>query len=109
MSIDGTASNTPVNSCRMYSNSTEKKVNVPGIGTAVQLPNGEVRVKYSDGTQLWVDGKHHVRFQYADGNIVNYLDTENIPRPIMEKLQQMPRVLKYLMPTPVTQRICNLR
>lgn len=82
---------------------------MPGVGTAVQLPNGEVRVRYPDGAQLWVDGKHHVRYQYGDGTLVNYVDNDNIPRPIMDKLQQMPKVLKYLMPTPSTQKFCNMR
>ncbi|KAJ8934369.1 hypothetical protein NQ314_013410 [Rhamnusium bicolor] len=91
------------------SNTREKRVTIPGIGMAFQLPNGEVRVRYQDGSQIWVDGKHHVRYQYPEGHIVNYLDSESIPRPIMEKLQHMPKVLKHLMPSPVSQKIHNLR
>lgn len=78
--------------------SKERKVTLPGIGTAIQLPSGEVRVQYPDGTQLWVDGKHHVRYQYSDGHLSTYSDTDNIPRQIMEKVQQMPKILKHLMP-----------
>lgn len=90
-------------------NTKEKRVTVPGIGTAFQLSNGEVQVRFPDGSQLWVDGKHHVRYQYPDGHISNYTDNEVIPRVIMEKLQHMPKVLKYLIPTSVTQKIVNLR
>lgn len=60
-------------------------------------------------TFLYVLGKHHVRYQYPDGHISNYTDNEVIPRVIMEKLQHMPKVLKYLIPTSVTQKIVNLR
>lgn len=91
------------------SNVREKKVTVPGVGTAFQLANGEVQVRFPDSTQLWVDGKHRVKFQYADGHISTYTNNEVIPRAIMEKLQHMPKVLKYLMPSPVTQKIVNLR
>lgn len=76
----------------------ERKVTVPGVGTAVQLQNGEIRVRYTDGAQLWVDGKQNVRYQYPDGRIVNFSNTDSIPRQITERLQQMPKVLKCLMP-----------
>lgn len=107
MSIDAT--NTPGTSVRTNSTSKEKRVTIPGIGTAYQLSSGEVQIQYPDGAQLWVDGKHHVRYQYPDGHIVNYMDNDIIPRQIMEKLQHMPKVLKYLMPSTVTQKIQNLR
>ncbi|KAJ8921657.1 hypothetical protein NQ315_010566 [Exocentrus adspersus] len=106
VSIDSTTPGTSLgNSC----NAREKRVTVPGIGTAFHLPSGEVQVRYQDGSQLWVDGKHHVRYQYPDGRTMNYMDTESIPRPVMEKLQHMPKILKYLMPSPITQKIHNLR
>lgn len=82
--------------------SKDKKVLVPGVGTAVQLPNGEVQVKYGDGSQLSMDGKHQIKYQYSDGNTVTYNDNDNIPRPIREKLQQMPKILKQLMPSSTT-------
>lgn len=106
MSVDTTAENS---SLRTNTSTKDKKVTVPGIGTAVQLANGEVQVCYPNGSQLWVDGKHHIRFQYPDGRLVNYLDTDVIPRTIMEKLQQMPKILKYLVPSPIMHKIHNLR
>lgn len=96
-------------SVRTNSGAKEKRVTIPGVGTAIQLANGEVQVSYSNGSQLWVDGRHHVRFQYPDGRIANYLDTDVIPRVIMEKLQHMPKVLRYLVPSPVMHKIQNLR
>lgn len=74
----------------------EKQVAVPGVGVAAQLPSGELRVKYDDGCQLWVDGKHHVRFQYVDGRTVNYTDTDDIPKSIVTKMQMVPKVVKWL-------------
>ncbi|XP_066156659.1 serine/threonine-protein kinase PLK4 isoform X2 [Euwallacea fornicatus] len=91
-----------INSNTTSSRSTkEKQVTIPGVGTAIQLPSGELNVRYNDGSQLWVDGKHHVRFQYPDGHIVTYKDTDSIPKTIMAKMQLMPKVVKYLS-TPVT-------
>lgn len=94
MSVDNTTGlKTSTNSFK------ERKVAVPGVGTAVQLPNGEIRVRYPDGAQLWVDGKQNVRYQYPDGRMVNFSNTDSIPRQITERLQQMPKVLKHLMPS----------
>lgn len=85
-------------------------MDVPGVGTAIQLANGEVKVRYPDGAQLWVDGKQNVKYQYTDGRTVSFANsTDNIPRQITERLQQMPKVLRYLMPTPVVQRNQSLR
>lgn len=90
-------------------NSKERRVSIPGIGTAVQMSTGEVRVNYSDGTQLWVDGKHHIKYQYPDGNLLSYNDNENLPKYIIEKMQHMPKVLKHLMPTPILHRTHSIR
>ncbi|XP_050308808.1 serine/threonine-protein kinase PLK4 [Anthonomus grandis grandis] len=90
-------------------NNKEKRVSVPGVGTAVQLPNGEVRVKYHDGSQLWVDGKHHVKYQYPDGQVVNYRDTDSIPKSIMDKMQLMPKVVKHLSTPLVAKQMQYLR
>ncbi|CAH1373592.1 unnamed protein product [Tenebrio molitor] len=93
---------TAVGSSFQSNASKEKRVSVPGVGTAVQLSNGEVQVRYGDGSQLSMDGKHQIKYQYSDGNTVMYTDNDNIPRPIREKLQHMPKILKQLMPSPTT-------
>ncbi|CAH1995395.1 unnamed protein product [Acanthoscelides obtectus] len=87
----------------------QRRVAVPGVGVAWQTVGGEVKVRYADGSQLAVDGKHHVRYQYADGRTADYQDTDVLPRIIMEKLQHMPKVLKHLAPSPVSQKIYNMR
>lgn len=86
-----------------------RRVTIPNIGTAIQLPNGEIHVRYLDGTQLWVDGKHQVKYQYAGGSMVNYLDTDPIPKPIVDKLQQIPKILKYLLPISISHKTHSLR
>ncbi|XP_018319337.1 serine/threonine-protein kinase PLK4 isoform X2 [Agrilus planipennis] len=86
----------------------DRQVSIPGIGTATQLSNGEVRVRFTDGSQLWVDGKHHIRYQYPDGRMSNYRDSDSIPRHIMEKMQHMPKILKHLMP-PVLHKMRTMR
>lgn len=106
MSINSTTPGTSLG----LSSTKEKRVSVPGVGTAIQLANGEVRVKYNDGSQLWVDGKHHVRYQYPDGRTANYLDTDSIPKSIMDKMQLMPKVVKHLStPTTTTKKMQYLR
>ncbi|KRT81155.1 protein kinase [Oryctes borbonicus] len=106
-STNATTCNTPIslNSATLK----EKKISVPGIGTAIQFPSGEVKVRFTDGSQLSIDGKHHVQYQYTDGKVATYADTDNIPRPIMEKLQLMPKVLRHLMPSPVLSKMRCLR
>ncbi|KAL3277015.1 hypothetical protein HHI36_012377 [Cryptolaemus montrouzieri] len=87
----------------------EKHVTVPGVGTAVQLPNGEVKVRYPDGSQLCVDGKNQVRYQSVDGQITRFSENDKIPKPIMEKLQHMPKVLKHLMSQDLSRKTHSFR
>ncbi|KAL1489274.1 hypothetical protein ABEB36_014204 [Hypothenemus hampei] len=99
------------NSSRAFSVNVnkEKQVIIPGVGTAFQMSTGELKVKYHDDSQLWVDGKHHVRYQYPDGHIVNYRDTDSIPKSIMAKMQLMPKVVKYLSSPESTKEYHGLR
>ncbi|KAK9874680.1 hypothetical protein WA026_005500 [Henosepilachna vigintioctopunctata] len=87
----------------------EKHVTVPGVGTAVQLPNGEVKVRYLDGSQISVDGKNQIRYQNIDGQISRFSENDKIPPSIMEKLQYMPKVLKHLMATDVSRKTHTFR
>lgn len=91
------------------SSSRERKVQVPGVGTALQLPSGEIRVQYPDGSHLWVDGKHNIRYRYASGREYTCRDSDNIPLEIMEKMQFMPKVLRHLMPPNYTQKPKSIR
>lgn len=75
----------------------------------MQLPSGEVYVQYPDGSRLCVDGKHNIRYQYASGHEITCMDSDNIPSEIMDKLQHMPKVLRYLMPPHITQKPKSIR
>ncbi|XP_060523812.1 serine/threonine-protein kinase PLK4 [Cylas formicarius] len=90
--------------------SRERKVVVPGVGTATQLSNGEIKVKYHDGSQLWVDGKH-IRHQYhRDGQIVRYTVGGSLPEDILEKFQHMLKAIEQFRPSPLsTKKIHNFR
>lgn len=87
----------------------ERRIKVPGVGVATQLPNGTVCVKYPNGAQLTVDGKQQVQYRYEDGHVSKFTNNDNIPRPVMEKLQQMPKVLQYLIPQPVSFKTRSIR
>lgn len=100
--MNSTAVGSSGSSFKSTNTAKEKRVAVPGVGTAVQLPNGEVRVRYNDGSQLSMDGKHRIQYQYSDGSTAVFTDNDSIPRPVREKLEHMPNILKHLMPGPVT-------
>lgn len=87
----------------------ERNAILPGICTAFQLSNGEVQVKFLDGSQLWFNGKHQIKFRYPDGVLAEYKDTENIPRQIMAKMQHMPKILKHLTPNFEKRKAQSLR
>lgn len=42
------------NSLRVSQSKAVKEVNVPGVGTALQTPSGDVRIDYKDGSILTV-------------------------------------------------------
>lgn len=78
-----------------------RRVLIPGIGTAIQSPCGEVHIRYPDGAQLTVDVKGNVRYEWPNGHTCNYGPTDLIPVEVREKLSEMPRVVKHLAkPTP---------
>ncbi|XP_028139064.2 serine/threonine-protein kinase PLK4 [Diabrotica virgifera virgifera] len=90
------------------SNAREKKIVVPGVGTASRLANGVVQVCFNDGSQMEVDGKT-VNYRYPNGHISYYTEHEDMPPAITEKVQHVPKVLKFLNSPSVTQKIVNLR
>lgn len=73
-----------------------KRVVVPGIGTATQLPCGEVNVRYAKGSQLTVGVKGNVRYEWENGHACNYGSSDLIPVEVREKLAEMPKIVKYL-------------
>lgn len=89
--------------------SSERSVTIPNVGTASQFANGEVQVKFSDGSQLWIDGKHQIRYRHPNGSKVEYRDNDNIPRYVLEKMQYMPVVLRYLTPSYEFRKVHSIR
>ncbi|CAH0553539.1 unnamed protein product [Brassicogethes aeneus] len=104
LSMNSTEPGTYYNTNSMKS---EKRVSVPGVGSAIELPNGQIKVLYNDGSNLAVDGKNSYVYQYPDGHIAKYFGNDHIPGHIIEKIQQIPKVIKRL--SPVTQKFHNIR
>lgn len=73
-----------------------RRVAIPGIGTATQLPCGEVRVRYPDGSQLTVEVKGNVRYEWKNGHQCNYGPADLIPLEVRDKLSEMPKIVKHL-------------
>ncbi|CAB0036393.1 unnamed protein product [Trichogramma brassicae] len=86
------------------------KVDVPGIGTGVQMPSGDIRIDYKDGSVLTVITKKNgdgILFENSDGSIIHYnprKDPKEMPDIVKKKLSQVPIVVQYLVepirPTP---------
>ncbi|XP_014235013.1 serine/threonine-protein kinase PLK4 [Trichogramma pretiosum] len=86
------------------------KVDVPGIGTGVQMPSGDIRIDYKDGSVLTVITKKNgdgILFESSDGSIIHYnprKDPKEMPDIVKKKLSQVPIVVQYLVepirPTP---------
>jgi len=81
---------------------TTRKVAIPGVGVAMQLPDGNVRVNYQDSSCLVLrsqsnnvdyyqpspGGAHHGTWQV--------FDQSNMPSYVKAKLEQMPKILELL-------------
>lgn len=86
-----------------------RRVVVPGIGTALQLACGEVRVRYPDGSQLSVEAKGTVRYEWQNGHQCNYGPADLIPTEVRDKLTEMPKIIKYLARPSPDARTCRTR
>ncbi|KAG7206897.1 hypothetical protein KM043_000794 [Ampulex compressa] len=85
------------------SNHIVNKVTVPGVGTATQLPSGDVRVDYKDGSALTVSPQNYGGGIVYEGNngIVTrynqqYQQNSEVPYAVREKLRHLPTVIKCL-------------
>lgn len=88
------------------------KVSVPTIGVASKSTDGIVEIQYPDCTKLMVIPPElggGVTFTNASGTCMQYTTTDDMPRIVRERFDQMPIVLSYLSSqasecTPLTSR-----
>lgn len=74
-----------------------RTVRIPEVGVASQLPDGNVRVNYDDGSSLVLrSNSANVEFCPRGGQWTEYAQ-ENMPAYVRAKLEQMPLVLDRLM------------
>lgn len=83
----------------------KKTISIPGVGTAVQLSNGTIEISFNDGSQLLIDGKNPIRYQYPDGTVI----TRNIPYQIKDKLAYMQKFLNHFSPSGYSHKILSMR
>jgi len=79
-----------------------RKVNIPEIGTATQLANGNVRVDYSDGSALVVKSNSTDVDYFLPGGLGGQgawtrYNHANLPQNLKQKLAQMPQVIERLL------------
>lgn len=81
----------------------QKKNSIPGIRSAVHLPNGTVEIKYTDGSQISVltpEQGGGILFTSTMGKNVHpihYNENDLMPEVVRMKFNQLPIVLKQLM------------
>jgi len=80
-----------------------RKVSIPGVGVAMQLPDGNVRVNYDDSSCLVLRSQSGSLVDYfqpskvgpQDGQWLVY-DSSNLPIGVKIKLAEMPKILELL-------------
>ncbi|XP_023248429.1 serine/threonine-protein kinase PLK4 isoform X2 [Copidosoma floridanum] len=84
------------------------KINVPGIGTAIQTPSGDIRVDYKDGSVLTVTPKNKgggILYESPTGNVLRFNNDQHhnseMPMVVRDKLCYLPKIVELLVsPTP---------
>ncbi|XP_014248739.1 serine/threonine-protein kinase PLK4 isoform X2 [Cimex lectularius] len=96
-----------VTSCYKSSSSSKitklkvlNSVSIPGIGTACQMSNGEVRIKYRDGSELCVNGDSSggILFKDQRGIETKFDQSDHLDQNLRSRLAQVPLVLRQLIP-----------
>ncbi|XP_063987432.1 serine/threonine-protein kinase PLK4 [Diachasmimorpha longicaudata] len=79
------------------------KVNVPGIGVATQMPSGDIKVEYKDGSSLMVSPQSiggGIVYESTTGAITRYSKNHQynseVPYAVSQKLKNLPTVIKHL-------------
>ncbi|XP_034247206.1 serine/threonine-protein kinase PLK4 [Thrips palmi] len=75
-----------------------RRVDISGLGTATQLPSGEVRIDYYDGSQLRVHPSNNgISYHCADGSqVVRCGPEDTVPEWLRDRLAQVPRIIQSL-------------
>lgn len=80
-----------------------RRTMIPGIGSAVHLPNGTVEIQYIDGSQISVltpEQGSGILFSSSSGKNVHqihYNENDLMPEIVRMKFKELPVVLKHLM------------
>lgn len=86
-----------------FPSSFQQKTMIPGIGSAIHLPNGTVEIHYLDGSQICVltpEQGSGILFSSSTGKNVHqihYNENDLMPEIVRMKFKQLPVVLKHLM------------
>ncbi|XP_057331604.1 serine/threonine-protein kinase PLK4 [Microplitis mediator] len=79
------------------------RVIIPGIGVAIQLPNGDVKIEYKDGSAITVRPDSRgggVLYENDNGAITKYSKNHHqnvqMPYEVKEKLRHLPTVITHL-------------
>lgn len=79
------------------------KVTVPGVGAATQMPSGDVKVEFKDGSSLTVSPQSiggGIVYESSTGAITryskNHQDNSQVPYTVREKLKHLPTVITHL-------------
>ncbi|XP_069130395.1 serine/threonine-protein kinase PLK4-like isoform X3 [Argopecten irradians] len=75
-----------------------RQVYVPDVGIASQLTNGEIWVKFNDGTQLGVRSTTTtIKFVDTQGKLFRFQKTDILPDLVKTRLGKVPVVLEHLL------------
>uniref|UniRef100_A0A6V7J665 POLO box domain-containing protein n=1 Tax=Bracon brevicornis TaxID=1563983 RepID=A0A6V7J665_9HYME len=79
------------------------RVTVPGIGTATQLPTGDIKVEYKDGSILTVSPQSvggGIVYETCSGSVTryskNHQENEEVPYYVREKIKHLPTIIKHV-------------
>lgn len=82
----------------------QRRTSIPGIGSAIHLPNGTVEIQYIDGSQISVltpEQGNGILFSSSSSgkNVhpIHYNENDMMPEIVRMKFKQLPVVLKHLM------------
>ncbi|XP_011308644.1 serine/threonine-protein kinase PLK4 [Fopius arisanus] len=79
------------------------KVTVPGVGVAIQMPSGDIKVEYKDGSSLTISPQSvggGIVYESITGAITrysrNHQSNSEVPYTVREKLKDLPTIIKHL-------------